>query len=518
MKNDKIRVVVIGAGIGGLAAALRLAHLGCAVTVLEALATPGGKMRTIPSLAGPVDAGPTVLTMRPVFEDLFADVGESLTDHLTLHPLTVLARHYWSDGTTFDLMADPDETAANISAVFGTKAARQFRAFAARIRRLFDAFDAPMMQSATPSQRQLTAQVIQNPRLLWDMAPHKTMAGLLHSSFSEPKLRQLFGRYATYVGGSPDDCPALLCLISHSEARGVWAVHGGMHRLAQVIADLAQTRGAVFHYGQLAKRIEQQDGRVSAVMTTLGRHPADVVLFNGDPRALTTGLLGTEAKMAVPVAGVEPRSHSAYVHAFAAVPSGPALAYHTVFFGDDPVAEFAALGHGERPTDATLYLCAQDRAVSTPTGPERFEIILNGPPTNADKDTAQEIAACQTQVFDRLAQFGLRFSPTPGPEALTTPQGFARLFPASNGSLYGRSPQGLTAGLKRPQARTAIPGLYLTGGGAHPGAGVPMAVLSARHAAEAIMTDLALRSTSRPTAMRGGMLTGSAPTGRGPSQ
>ena len=517
-KSDKSRVVVVGAGIGGLCAALRLAHAGYAVTVLEAAEGPGGKMRTLPSVAGPVDAGPTVLTMRRVFEELFAEVGESLSDHLTLIPLPVLARHYWADGTKLDLMADAEASATNINALFGAKSARQFRVFSARTKRLFDAFDAPMLQSATPSQSALTRQVLKSPRLLWDMAPHRTMAQLLHSSFTEPKLRQLFARYATYVGGSPYAAPALLSLISQSEAQGVWAVQGGMHRLAQIVAQLARAKGAVFRYGQVAKRIEQQGGRVSAVVTTLGRFPADAVLFNGDPKALTTGLLGDGVKKAVSVGGVEPRSLSAYVHAFAAIPTGPELSHHTVFFGDDPQAEFTALARGERPTDATLYICAQDRIGPTPTGPERFEIILNGPPTEADRDTEQEMAACQTQVFARLGQFGLQFSPTPGPDSLTTPQGFARLFPASNGSLYGRSPQGLTAGLKRPQARTAIPGLYLTGGGAHPGAGVPMAALSARHAAAAIMTDLALRSTSRQTATPGGMSTGSATTGRAPSR
>ena len=517
-KSDKSRIVVVGAGIGGLAAALRLAHAGCAVTVLEAAEGPGGKMRVVQSDAGPVDAGPTVLTMRPVFDALFADVGERLSDHLSLTPLPVLARHFWADGTQLDLMADPDASIANITATFGPKSAQEFRRFSARTQRLFDAFDAPMIESATPSQRALTLQVLKSPRLLWDMAPHRTMDQLLQSGFTDPKLRQLFGRYATYVGGSPYQSPGLLTLISQSEARGVWAVQGGMHRLAQVIAGLAQARGAVFHYGQVARRIEQQGGRASAVVTTLGRFPADVVLFNGDPRALTTGLLGENVKKAVPVVAVEPRSLSAYVHAFAAVPSGPDLSYHSVFFAGDPQAEFSALARGERPTDATLYICAQDRSGPLPTGPERFEIILNGPPTAADKDTEQEVAACQTQVFARAAQFGLRFSPTPGANSLTTPQGFNRLFPASNGSLYGRSPHGLTAGLKRPQARTAIPGLYLVGGGCHPGAGVPMATLSARHAAGAIMTDLALLSTSRRTAMPGGMLTGSAKTGPKPSR
>jgi 1-hydroxycarotenoid 3,4-desaturase len=514
------RIVIVGAGIGGLAAALRLSNAGCAVTVVEAQAGPGGKMRTVPSVAGPVDAGPTVLTMRPVFEALFAEVGESLSDHMTLHPLSTLARHYWEDGTRFDLMADPAETESNVAAAFGGKAAQQYRRFRERTARLFDAFDTPMMQAPAPRQSDLTAQVLRSPGLLLDMAPHQTLAAMLRSSFSDPRLAQLFGRYATYVGGSPLSSPALLSLISQAEARGVWAVEGGMHRVAQVIAALAAKRGAVFRYETRVQRIELQSGKVSGIATTTGRITADVVLFNGDPRALYTGLLGEAGKRAVPQMAVEPRSLSAYVHAFAARPSGPEISHHTIFFGGNPKAEFEALARSERPTDATLYLCAQDRTDdTTPTGPERFEIILNGPPDQGrGSETEKDIASCQTQVFSRLQAFGLTFDPLPGRRALTTPQGFARLFPGSQGSLYGRSPHGLTAGLKRPTARTAVPGLYLVGGGAHPGAGVPMATLSARHAAAAILTDLALPSTSPRTATRGGMSMGSAMTGPAPSR
>ena len=510
MKN---RVVIIGAGIGGLAAAARLAHAGCDVTVIEAQRTPGGKMRTVASAAGPVDAGPTVLTMRAVFDELFAALGTTLSDQLTLQPLNRLARHYWDDGTCLDLMADHEASAATIAQVFGTRSAAEFRRFSARAARLFDAFDAPMMQAAAPSLRDLAGVVLRRPGLLRDMAPHQKLSAMLRDAFSEPRLAQLFGRYATYVGGSPYGAPALLALIAQAEAKGVWAVQGGMQQLAQVIEGLARERGTVFHYDTPAKAIVLQSGRAAIVETERGPFAADVILFNGDPRALHKGLLGSALRNAVPRKAVSPGSLSAYVHAFAARASGPDLCYHTVFFGSDPKAEFDALGQGQRPRDATLYICAQDRAEPrAQTGVERFEIILNGPPLGAapsDKD----IAACQTQVFARLAQFGLRFDPQPGPDSLTTPTDFAEMFPGSSGSLYGRSPHGLTAGLARPGARTAVPGLYLTGGGTHPGAGVPMAVLSARHAAAAIMHDLALPSTSRRTAMRGGMSTGSAMTG-----
>ena len=511
MAQQPPKIVIVGAGIGGLAAALRLAHQGCDVTVLDTLSAAGGKMRTVPSAAGPVDAGPTVLTMRPVFEALFADVGEDLTTHLTLKPLETLARHYWDDGTKLDLMADPAQSLANVTAAFGAKAGQEFVRFSARAKRLFAAFDAPMMRTPEPNQWAVTKTVLQNPMLIPAMAPHRTLAGLLKSSFRNPQLAQLFGRYATYVGGSPYASPAILSLIWQAEAQGVWSVEGGMHKLAQTLAELAKARGAVFHYNTRATRITQQNGRTSSVQTANAHFPADTVLFNGDPRALFTGLLGEGVKPAVQEAQVMPRSLSAYVHAFAARPKGVDLAHHTVFFGHDPKAEFAALAKGEMPSDATLYLCAQDHAEVAPDALQRFEIIMNGPPVLHDPE--KEKSQCQTQIFVRLQQFGLQFSPTPGPDALTTPQGLDKLFPASLGSLYGRSPHGLTAAFKRPTVRTAVPGLYLCGGGTHPGAGVPMATLSGQHAAAAIMMDHAFTLTSPQTATRGGTLTGSARTG-----
>jgi 1-hydroxycarotenoid 3,4-desaturase len=512
-----LSVVIIGAGIGGLAAALRLATAGIEVTVVEAAESPGGKMRVLPTARGPVDAGPTVLTMRGVFEELFACAGESLSDHVSLAPLSILARHYWRDGTVFDLHADPEISAGGVRTVFGPAVEAEFRAFHARAARLFAAFDAPMMQAAAPSQMELGWRVARAPGLVVDMAPWTTLAGMLKSAFSEPKLAQLFGRYATYVGGSPYHSPALLALIAEAEMRGVWAVAGGMHGLARAVERLARARGAMFRYGERVARIEVQGGRAVGIQTASGRVAADVVLFNGDPRAIALGRLGEGVRRAVPMAAVEPRSLSAYVHAFAAEPRGVDLAYHTVFFADDPKAEFGALARGERPRDGTLYLCAQDRATGMPDGAERFEVILNGPPSGDRAETEREITECQTQVFSRFETFGLSFSPQPGRESLTTPAGFERLFPGSSGSLYGRSPHGLTAGLKRPLARTAVPGLYLCGGGAHPGAGVPMATLSARHAAGAILSDLGLQSTSHRTAMRGGMSTGSATGATGPS-
>ncbi|MCH2093866.1 MAG: phytoene desaturase family protein [Rhodobacteraceae bacterium] len=503
-------VIVIGAGIAGLAAALQLAHAGRAVTVIEAHGAVGGKIRTLDTLAGPVDAGPTVLTMRDTFEKLFQSVGETLTDHLQLIPQNTLARHFWRDGTVLDLTSDPQANHDAIDRAFGRRAAQEFKRFNARTKTLFDAFKDPMMFAPSPSQRRMRSVVLSNPGLIPAMAPHRSMAGLLRRSFSDPRLAQLFGRYATYVGGAPDRSPALLSLIWQAEATGVWQAKGGMHALARALHQLAETRGARFILNTPVHKLLIDKGRICGVSTRSGQaFKAETVVFNGDPAALRSGLLGPEAIAAVPAAATEPRSHSAAVWSFAAVPSRSDLALHNVFFGADPLAEFKDLAVGRLPRDPTLYVYAQDRgAAKAPTGPERFEIIMNAPPTKLSAATQESPETCRNLTFSSLGAMGLSFSPNPQ-ETLTTPMTFNTLFPASAGALYGRSPQGLMAAFKRPTARSKITGLYLAGGGCHPGAGVPMATLSGMHAAAAILTDQTLTSTSRQMATPGGMSTGS---------
>ncbi|WP_299968805.1 1-hydroxycarotenoid 3,4-desaturase CrtD [uncultured Roseobacter sp.] len=505
---DRSRAVVIGAGVAGLATAIRLAAGGMAVTLLERHGHAGGKIRTLPSEAGPVDAGPTVLTMRHVFEDLFASGSWRLDDHVTLVRQDLLARHFWSDGSQLDLFADPARSADAIADFAGPKAADDFRRFNQRTARLFAAFDAPMMQAPRPSLSRLTWHVLRQPSLIAAMAPLSTLAQMLRRQFRDPRLAQLFGRYATYVGGAPHLSPAILSLIWQAEASGVWVVKGGMHKLAEAMHALAAHMGVQVQFGARVGRITTEAGRISGVQIAGADHiPASTVVYAGDPRALATGSMGADLACVAPQTARLPRSFSARVHSFAATPTGVDLAHHNVFFADDPASEFTDLMAGRIPRDPTLYLCAEDRGQGTPPPTlERFEIISNAPATTSltpplDLDTWHH------QIIQRMAAMGVSLSPTPTATAVTTPQHFAEMFPQSMGALYGQSPHGMTAALKRPTAQTRIPGLWLVGGGTHPGAGVPMATLSARHAAEAILSDQTSTSTSAPTAMHGGMST-----------
>lgn len=479
------------------------------VTLLERHADVGGKIRTVPSKAGPIDAGPTVLTMRHVLDDLFANMGEQLDTHVTLVRQTTLARHFWSDGSTLDLFDDQDRSAAAIHDFAGARSARQFLRFCRRTAHLFKAFDAPMMQSAAPRISALGARVLAQPSLIPAMAPLSTLSQLLHRSFDDPRLRQLFGRYATYVGGSPTHAPALLSLIWQAEASGVWVVQGGMHKLTQALAACLRAKGVGIRTHADVARIELQNKMARAVHLCDGtRLPCDIVIHAGDPRALPTGGLGPGTRGIAAQTVKAARSFSARVLSFAATPHGPDLAHHNVFFAEDPTHEFTDLMAGRIPARPSFYICALDRGQGgKPPLIERFEIITNAPATNQDDIPDEDLTQWLHQITQQMTHLGMTFSPTPTPQSVTTPQAFARMFPASLGALYGQTPHGMTAALNRPTARTSIPNLYLAGGGTHPGAGVPMATLSARHAVEVILSDRTLMSMSAPTATHGGMST-----------
>jgi 1-hydroxycarotenoid 3,4-desaturase len=237
------------------------------------------------------------------------------------------------------------------------------------------------------------------------------------------------------------------------------------------------------------------------------RVDADVVVSAVDVSALAEGLLGPELTGVAAKLAPEARSLSALTFAIDAEVSGFPLIRHNVFFSADYAAEFRALREARRlPPSPTVYVCAQDRGDHAPeaAGPERLFCLVNAP---AGAHEPEEIERCQTRMLEVLSRAGLKLAAPPPPEGRTTPMDFARDFPGTAGAIYGASPHGWRAPFERPAARTTIPGLYLAGGSVHPGAGVPMAALSARLAADASSQDLRSSAPSRPAAMPGGTST-----------
>ncbi len=405
---------------------------------------------------------------------------------------------------------------------------RRFLAFCDEAKTIYRRLEGPHIRSSRPNLAQMAADL--GPagiKALAGLGPFATLWQTLGRHFHDPRLRQLFARYATYCGASPWAAPATLMLVAHVEMDGVWSIDGGMARLAQRLADLAATRGARVRCGAVVQRIDATGGRVRGVQLHDGqRIDADSIVFNGDANALALGLLGADASAAMP-APLEPaqRSLSAVTWAMHARTEGFALARHNVFFDDDYAGEFDdVFAHRRLPRQGTVYLCAQDRlhdgdAGGAADGRERLLALVNAP-ADGDQDAgakafddASEIEPCEHRSLALLQHCGLRLELTSRAQLLRrTPLDFNRLYPGSGGALYGPATHGWMALFKRPGAATALPGLYLAGGSAHPGPGVPMAAMSGRLAAATLLAHLDSMARSRRVRIAGGTSMPSAAT------
>lgn len=489
------KAVVVGAGIAGLVAAVELASAGVDVVVVERQSGPGGKLRQVAIGDALLDAGPTVFTLRFVFDAVFAAAGTTLEQHLTLVPAEVLARHAWSGSERLDLFADIERSADAIGRLAGPAEARGYRSFCERSRRIYDTLQASFMTAQQPGNAlALARRGAMSPGAMLGISPFTTMWSGLGAHFRDPRLLQMFGRYATYCGSSPWLAPATLMLVAHAEQAGVWMVQGGMQRIAQALAALAQAKGVDFRYDTDVAELLFSRGRACGVRLASGeRIDSDSLVFNGETAALAGGLAGRAAVGAVGKPdGV--RSLSALTWMMVATPVGFPLLRHNVFFSKDYAAEFRDLFEARRlPLQPTIYVCAQDRGdtETAADGPERLMVLANAPATGDTHDfNAAEIAACERATFDLLGRCGLILQHNPQATVVTTPNQWSQMFPATGGALYGRATHGAMAAFRRPGARSKIPGLYLAGGSAHPGPGLPMAAQSGRLAAAALLEDL----------------------------
>ncbi len=513
------RVVVAGAGVGGLAAAVALAAGGVSTTVVEATDRPGGKMRTVSAGGQAIDSGPTVLTMRWVFDRLFEDAGAALDSHVALVRAERLARHAWSDGSRLDLYSDLDRSAEAIARFAGPREAQGYRRFCARAEGIYMTLRDSFIDGSRVGPIELSSRVgFSRIGDLARISPFTSMARALEDHFRDPRLRQLFGRYATYCGSSPFLAPATLMLVAHVEREGVWLVEGGMASLAEALRRLAEAQGAEFRFGRKVVRVLAAGGRVAGVETDDGeRIAADAVVWNGDVGALADGGLGPEARRAVGASSAA-RSLSAMTWATAARVHGFPLIRHNVFFSRDSREEFEDLFARDRlPAGPTVYVCAQDRGDSDEAGPsdrERVFCLVNAPARPAAKPLSEaEMETCASAAFRLLERCGLTIEWDRTTTVRTTPADFARAYPATCGALYGPATHGWKATFARQGATTRLPGLYLAGGSVHPGPGVPMAALSGRQAALRAMKDLSSTGRSALAATRGGTSTRSARTG-----
>jgi 1-hydroxycarotenoid 3,4-desaturase len=484
--------IVVGGGVGGMAAAIRLAGAGAKVRLIERAETLGGKLREVKLGGRALPAGPSVFTMREVFEELFGGRA-ALDEHLALEPVDPLCRHFFADGSQLDLFHDADRTRDAIRSFSGERDARGYMDFRVHAKKIHEIVRGPFMERPLavfdllrPSTILQITQ-IDGMRTLW-----KAIEGFFH----DPRLRQLFGRYATYNGSSPFHAPATLAVIAHVEnAYGIHVPKGGIYRLAEALERRMRALGVEIETGVDVEEIVVERGRAVGVRATGRVERADVIFSAVDVAHLHERLLAGDRqarKLGDRYAGEE-LSLSAYV-LLALVDRAPLpLLHHNVFFSRDYKHEFEQLITQRRPPDdPTVYVCADDRVDGPVPEVERAFILSNAPPLDERGRRVEwtaEAPRCKARIAATLARHGWTLGVREQLEQ--TPVDFAQRFPASKGALYGIASNSKMAAFKRPPNQIpGVAGLYLVGGTVHPGAGLPMVCLSARIACNLAMEEL----------------------------
>lgn len=487
------RVAVVGAGLGGLAAAIHLARGGHRVVILEKNGRVGGKMNVFAEKGYRFDTGPTLLTMPFLLQELFAAAGRRLEDHLDLVRLDPICRYYWPDGTRLDASSNVEAMEAQISRISPRDAGR-YGPFMERAGKIYAAGSGPFL--FTPFMSLGMGGMLRQARhlsALLKIDAFRTLDQAVSASFSDPRIRQLFNRFATYNGSSPYLAPATLQIIPYVEfAMGGWYIRGGMYRLAEVLAAIARDLGVEIRTGLPVARIVSAGGRVSGVLDQNGEmHRADAVICDADALYAQASLLGEAGRGR---RGAAEPSMAGFVMLLGVRRRFPELAQHTILFSADYREEFDAIvRRGIPPEDPTVYLslsCLQDEQ-HAPAGGSNLFVLVNAPALGGAFDWGEQAARYREKVLGKIRSQGIMIRDEEiDVEKIVTPEEFAGMYNAHRGSIYGTSSNGRMAAFVRPPNRSRmIRNLYFAGGSAHPGGGIPLVLLSGKLAARLLMED-----------------------------
>lgn len=481
MRRPERRVAVIGAGLGGLAAGLRLAARGAAVTVLEQNGRPGGKMNLWERDGYRADTGPSLLTLPWVIEELFADLGLRMEDRLEWIPVRPLAGYVFDDGLSFEHGTRMPEWLETVRRLEGGTAEGYLRLLALGAR-LFALSRGTFLRRAPferPDPRGLRCALRYPP----PPAALSTYRREVRRRLSSPALRNLFERYPTYVGSSPAATPAMMLLIPYLEtAYGGFHIRGGLYRLVEELVAAGARLPFELRCGVRAEAILRNGNRVRGVALSNGETlRADAVLMNGD--ASCAGRL-LDPGRADPLPEPD-RSLSGLVFLFALRGPLPGRPHHQVFFSADYDREFRQLFEERAfPDDPTVYVNLPTRSDPSmaPPGGEVMFVMANAPANDGDAWDAAAVAAARGRVLARLYRGGFPdVEHRIAASEVWTPRRFAERYSLPGGALYGTHSHGARSAFLRPPLRSrSVRGLFFVGGSTHPGGGVPTVLTSAR--------------------------------------
>jgi len=487
------KVAVIGAGLGGLSAAIRLAHAGYTVDLYDRQSIVGGKAGTKHIGDFRFDTGPSLLTMPPVFGQLFEEVGLRLADHLEFIPLAPICHYFFPDGTRLFSYSEQERFAEEIDSktLDSPHALERYLDYGRRIYE--NAAELFLWNSLHELSSYLKVFSLKGLLNLGKIDPFRSMDAANRSFFRDPRMVQLFNRYATYNGSSPYKVPATLNIIPYVEyGLGAFAVAGGIYAIPAALGKLAEKLGVRLNLETRVEKILHRNGRIRGIRAAGELLDYDIVVSNADVLRTYEDLLDDAgARLARRYKALEPSS-SGLVFFWGMQESNPELGVNNIFFSNDYPREFREL-FVERvcPNDPTVYVNITSKVTpeDAPEEGENWFVLINAP-CDVEQDWPEEVAASRERILTRLQQaLGRSVDGAIAVEEVMTPRDIQSNTGSRLGSLYGISSNtSMAAFLRHPNRSRKYRGLYFCGASVHPGGGMPLAILSGK-----IVSDLIRR-------------------------
>ncbi|WP_245153863.1 phytoene desaturase family protein [Jeotgalibacillus proteolyticus] len=482
------KIVIIGAGLGGLACGIQLQHAGYNVTIVEKNSHAGGKMMPVKLGDYSFDFGPNTITMPNVFRKVFSNVGESLDDYIELIRLERHTKNQFPSGNEFIQSIYPDEVISQLKTL-DPHGAKHYWAYLKEVQRLYKKAEEGFFNRTFSSWGDYLSPSLSKAFL--QVRPFEKMDHFHKRFFKNSEIQQVFNRYGTYIGSSPYVTPATFSMIGYLEmAEGVFTIKGGNPMLAQAFANLILKLGGELKLDTEASEIIIEKQHVKAVELKDGnRIEADKVIVNGDFITATKKLIKKQYRPSYPdhrLEAFEP-SVSAFVILAGLKNFQENIHHHHVFFSGDYQKEFDELFvKKELPSDPTIYICHSAQTDRTISKGSNLFILVNAPAIElSDKKTVEDY---KNKIYNRLEKEGIPVRQELEEEKVYTPDSIAHLFHAYKGALYGVSSHKISDAFLRPRnSNKDIKGLYYAGGTTHPGGGSPMVTLSGLNVAKKII-------------------------------
>lgn len=486
----KKKVIVCGAGIGGLVTALRLRAGGNDVCIYEKNASPGGKMSEIRRDGFRFDTGPSLITMPHILEELFSSLGKDISDYLTLIKLETSCRYFWEDGTVFNWYSDEERLKQEISDVFGATERDNFMRAIEYGKLFYELSNQSFLEGEFRLRNFLTTEGIRNAA---KFISGRSMNDVANKFFRDPKMKQLFNRFATYNGSSPYLCPQFFSIIPYTEHRyGPWYVKGGIFEIAKSLSQLCSELGIEVKLGYSLKDFDHKSGSITSLEFEDTSGNSSAVTAFSDVVLNFTSLRGSAGTQYFKN---DDWSSSGFIIFAGMKLKCDALAHHNVFFSENYEEEFLEIFERKvPPSDMTVYvsISSKDEPGDCPVDCENWFVLVNTPFINEKSDWSNQFAQKYSDsIFDKLNSFSHVFDVNVRNNLLFTefftPVDFREKYGSEFGSIYGLSSNSLYTLMKRPRNRSQYyRNLFFTGGNSHPGGGVPLCFLSGKIVAEMI--------------------------------